>query len=270
MTEYQDFLVEFTPRLLIYLRDPTTQIPQPKYQSDGSVLWVAVLLQPGLAIMITEKKDGSRTITFRFDKEDHVFADSEDPKMECIIAALLAEIKTKSPFYEPPAKNNGGLVGCRTYNEILEDLTEEYLKTTKLYAKGENKEEAKKRNWTHYKERLFQIIRDSAKIDPVRIQENKRIYGVTYDGETLEKKHVQIYLQFIEERGHPTILKWNDELIYCIDPRLKEVAETAIKAFRCRMKLPEKYGSPIQNFLSGYARFSLVRSQQAGNKTDVG
>jgi len=268
MTEYQDFLIEFTPRLITYLRDPSTQIPQPKYQPDGSVLWVAVLLQPGLAITITEKKDGAKTISFRFDKEDHVFTDGDDPKMECIIAALLAEIKARAPFYEPPVKNDGGLIGCRTYKEIFDDLAEEYLKTTKLYQKNENKEEAKKRNWTHYKEWLFQIIKDSVKIDPVRTQENKHIYGITYDGDTLEKKHIQIYLQFIEEKGRPTILKWNDESIQCIDPRLKEVAETAIKAFRCRMKLPQKYGITIQNFLSGYARFSLANNQQESNKTD--
>jgi len=267
MTEYQDFLIEFTPRLITYLRDPMTQIPQPKYQSDGSVLWVAILLQPGLAIMITEKRDGSQTISFRYDKEDHVFTNSEDPKMECIIAALLSEIKARSPFYEPPVKNDGVLVGCRTYKEIFDDLTEEFLKTTKLYVKDESKEEAKKRNWTQYKERLFQIIKDSVKIDPVRKQENKFIYGITYDGDTLDKKHIQIYLQFTEEKGKPTIIKWNDELIHCADPRLKEVADTAIKAFRCRMKLPEKFGFPIQNFLSGYARFSLVRSQQTDNQS---
>jgi len=270
MTEYQDFLTEYTPRLLVCINDPATKIPVPKCLPDGSVFWLATLPSV-LGIGITEKKDGSQTISFKCVGGDHTFNSDDDPKMSCIMAVLLSVIKTKAPFLEPPpAGKESNLVGYRTYKEIFDDLAEEYLKTSDEYVKSgkpmskeDLKKEAQKRNWTHYKDRLFQIIKDSSKIDPVRTAgEDKRTYGVTYEGETVGKNRIQIYLQFIEEKGRPPILKWNDEVIVCVDPRLKEMAETAIKAFRCRMKLPEKYGVPIQNFLSKYVQFTIARQRQ--------
>jgi len=270
MTEYQDFLTEYTPRLCVFLNDPETKIPAPKCGPDGSAFWSATLPSV-LAMGITEKKSGLQTFTFKYTGGDHTFTNDDDPKMGCIIAGLLSVIKTKAPFLEPsPASKENGLIGCRTYKDIFDDLTEEYLKTSDEYIKAAKpiskedlKKKAKEMNWTHYKDRLFQIIKDSSKIDPVRTAgENKRTYGVTYDGETIGNKHIQIYLQFIEEKGQPPVFKWNDEVIICIDPRLKEMAETAIKAFRCRMKLAEKYGVPIQNALSKYIQFTLARQRQ--------
>jgi len=269
MAEYQDFLTEYTPRLLVYINDPETKIPAPKCGPDGSVFWSATLPSV-LAMGITEKKNGLQTFSFKYAGGDHSFTNDDDPKMGCIIAVLLSAIKAKAPFLEPsPAAKENRLIGCRTYKDIFDDLTEEYLKTSDEYIKAEKpiskedlKKEARKTNWTHYRDRLFQIIKDSSKIDPVRAAgENKRTYGVTYDSETIGKKRIQIYLQFIEEKGQPPIFKWNDEIIVCIDPRLKEMAETAIKAFRCRMKLPEKYGVPIQNALSKYIQFTLARQR---------
>jgi len=219
-----------------------------------------------------------QTFSFKYAGGDHTFSSDDDPKMGCIIAVLLSVIKTKAPFLEPSsAKKEGKLIGCRTYKEIFDDLIEEYLKTTDEYIKAEKpiskedlKKAAQKRNWTYYKDRLFQIIKNSSKINPVRTAgEDKYTYGVTYEGETIGKKHIQIYLQLIEEKGQPPILKWNDELIVCVDPRLREVADTAIKAFRCRMKLPEKYGVPIQNALSKYIQFTLARQRQSASQTNT-
>jgi len=271
MAEYPDFLTEYTPRLIVYINDPETKIPEPKCGPDGSVFWSATLPSV-LAMGITEKKNGLHTFSFKYTGGNHTFNSDDDPKIGHIIAVLLSAIKTKAPFLEPsPVNKENTLIGCRTYKDIFDDLIEEYLKTSDEYIKAvkpiskeDLKKEAKKRNWTHYKDRLFQIIKDSSKIDPVRAAgENKRTYGVTYDRETIGKKRIQIYLQFIEEKGQPPILKWNDEVIVCIDPRLKEMAETAIKAFQCRMKLPEKYGVPIQNALSKYVQFTLARQRQA-------
>jgi len=270
MTEYQDFLTEYTPRLLVFINDPATKFPPPKCTPDGNVFWAAAI-PSALAMGITEKKGGLQTISFKYIGGDYSFSNSDDPKMSCIIAVLLSVIKTKAPFLEPSAANKeGGLVGYRTYKDIFDDLAEEYLKTTEEYIKAgkpvsneDIKKAAQKRNWTHYKDRLFQIIKDSSKIDPVRTAgEDKCTYGVTYDGETIGKKRIQIYLQFIEEKGRPPIIKWDDDSIVCIDPRLREVADTAIKAFRCRMKLPEKFGVPIQNALSKYIQFTLARQRQ--------
>ena len=270
MTEYQDFLTEFTPRLLVCINDPATVIPPPKYSSDGAVLWTAAIPSV-LAIGIMEKKNGAQSISFKYAGGDYSFSNDEDPKMGCIIAVLLSVIKTKAPFLEPTAPSGkNGDAGYRTYKDIFDDLAEEYLKTTDEYvnaekpiSKEEIKKAAQKRNWTNYKDRLFQIIKDSSKIDPVRTAgEDKHTYGVTYERDTIGKKHVQIYLQFTEERGHPPTIKWNDEVIVCVDPRLREVAETAIKAFRCRMKLPEKFGLPIQNALSKYVQFTIARQRQ--------
>ncbi|GBU27292.1 hypothetical protein R84B8_00821 [Treponema sp. R8-4-B8] len=264
MTEYQDFLTEYTPRLVAFINDPATKITPPKYTPEGNVFWAAAI-QSALAMGITEKKNGSQTISFMYVGGDYSFSSDDDPKMGCIIAVLLSVIKTKAPFLEPsPA-------GYRTYKDIFDDLTEEYIKTTDEYikdgkplSKEDIKKAVKKENWTHYEDRLFQIIRDSSKIDPVRTAgEDKCTYGVTYDGETIGKKHIQIYLQLIEEKGRPTIIKWNDDTVVCVDPRLREVAETAIKAFRCRMKLPEKFGIPIQNALSKYVQFTIARQRQS-------
>jgi len=268
MTDYQDFLTEYTPRLLVCINDPAAKIPPPKVMPDGNVFW-AVAIPSALAIGITEKKNNLQTISFKYVGGDYSFSNEDDPKMSCIIAVLLSVIKSKAPFLEPSAKE-GGSAGYRTYKDIFDDMTEEFLKTTEEYIKDGNplskeeiKKAAQKRNWINYKDRLFQIIKESSKINPVRTAgEDKCTYGVTYEGDTIGKKRIQIYLQFIEEKGHPSIIKWNEESIICVDPRLREVAETAIKAFRCRMKLPEKFGVPIQNALSKYVQFTIARQRQ--------
>jgi len=270
MTEYQEFLTEFTPRLLVFVNDPATIFLPPKCTSDGTVLWTAAIPSV-LAMGITEKKNGSQIISFKYVGGDYTFSNDDDPKMSCIIAVLLSVIKTKSPFLEPSAAGKeSGSAGYRSYKDIFDDLAEEYLKTTPEYINAEKpvskediKKEAQKRNWTHYKERIFQIIKESSKIDPVRTAgEDKCTYGVTYERDTIGKKRIQIYLQFIEEKGRTPTIKWNDEVIVCVDPRLREVAETAIKAFRCRMKLPEKFGLPIQNALAKYVQFTIARQRQ--------
>jgi len=277
MTDYHDFLTEYTPRLIVCINDPAAKIPPPKCMPDGSVFWAAAI-PTALAIGITEKKNDLQTISFKFVGGDYTFSSEDDPKMGCIIALLLSVIKTRAPFLEPPAvSKEGGLVGYRKYKEIFDDLTEEFLKTTeenikdgKPLSKEEIKKEAQKRDWTDYKDRLFQLIKESSKINPVRTAgEDKCTYGVTYEGESVDKKHIQIYLQFIEEKGKPPIIKWNDESIICVDPRLKEVAETAIKAFRCRMKLPDKFGVPIQNALSKYVQFTIARQRKAAEQTNA-
>jgi hypothetical protein len=277
MTDYQDFLTEYTPRLLVCINDPAAKIPPPKCMPDGNVFW-AVAIPSALAIGITEKKNNLQTISFKYIGGDYSFSSEDDPKMSCIIAVILSVIKTKAPFLEPSAANReDGLVGARTYKDIFDDLTEEYLKTTDEFIKAEKpmtkeeiKKEAQKRNWTNYKDRLFQIIKESSKIDPVRTAgEDKCTYGVTYERDTIGRKRIQIYLQFIEEKGQPPIIKWNDESIVCVDPRLREVAETAIKAFRCRMKLPEKFGVPIQNALAKYVQFTIARQRQTAGQANA-
>jgi hypothetical protein len=277
MTGYQDFLTEYTPRLLAYINDPATKIPPPKCMPDGTVFWAAAI-PSALAIGITEKKNGLQTISFKYAGGDYSFSGDDDPKMGCIIAVLLSVIKTKAPFLEPTAVNKeGGFVNYRTYKDIFDDLTEEFLKTTDEYikdgkpvSKEEIKKAAQKRNWTDYEDRLFQIIKDSSKIDPVRTAgEDKCTYGVTYERDTIGKKRIQIYLQFIEEKGRPPTIKWNDDIIVCVDPRLREVADTAIKAFRCRMKLPEKFGVPIQNALSKYVQFTIARQRQTSEQENA-
>jgi len=263
MTGYQDFLTEYTPRLVAFINDTSAIITPPKCTPDGNVFWAAAI-PSALAMGITEKKNGSQTISFKYIGGDYSFSSDDDPKMGCIIAVLLSVIKTKAPFLEPTA------AGFRTYKNIFDDLTEEFIKTTDEYikdgkplSKEDLKKAAQKRNWTHYEDRIFQIIKESSKIDPVRTAgEDKCSYGVTYEGETVGKKRVQIYLQFIEEKGRPPSIKWNDDTVICVDPRLREVAETAIKAFRCRMKLPEKFGIPIQNALAKYVQFTIARQRQ--------
>jgi len=270
MAEYQEILTEYSPRLLVFINDSATKIPAPKYTPEGNVFWAAAIPSV-LAMGITEKKSGFQTISFKYVGGNYTFSGDDDPKMSSIIALLLSVIKTKAPFLEPPAASKeGGLVSYRTYKDILNDLIEEYFKTTEEYIKGGKplpKEEfnkaAQKWNWTNYKERLSQIIKDSSKIDPLRTAgEEKCTYGVTYEKDTIGKKRIQIYLQLIEEKGRPPVIKWNDDVIVCVDPRLKEAAETAIKAFRCRMKLPEKFGVPIQNALSKYVQFTIARQRQ--------
>jgi hypothetical protein len=275
MPEYQEFLTEYYPRLLVFINDPATKIPAPKYTPEGSVFWAAVI-PSALAIGITEKKNGLQTISFKYTGGDYSFSNDDDPKMGCMIEMLLSVIKTKAPFLEPPAEDKkGGLISYRKYKDIFDDLTEEYLKTTDEYIKGgkpiskeEIKKAAQKWSWTNYKDRLFQIIKDSSKIDPVRTAgEEKCTYGVSYERDTIGKKRIQIYLQFIEEKGRPPVIKWNDDVIVCVDPRLRETADTAIKAFRCRMKLPKKFGVPIQNALSKYVQFVIARQRQTAEQT---
>jgi len=271
MTEYQEILTEYSPRLLVFINDPATKIPAPKYTPDGNVFWAAAIPSV-LAIGITEKKNGLQTISFKYVGGDYTFSNDDDPKMGGIINMLLSVIKTNAPFLEtqPSAKKEGGLVSYRTYKDIFNDLIEEYLKTTdefikkgKPISKEEIKKASQKWNWTNYKDCLFQIIKDSSKIDPIRTAgEDKCTYGVTYEKETIGKRRIQIYLQLIEEKGQPPIIKWSDNVIVCVDPRLRDAAETAIKAFQCRMKLPEKFGVPIQNALSKYVQFTLARQRQ--------
>jgi len=141
--------------------------------------------------------------------------------------------------------------------------TDEYIKTGKPLSKEEFNKAAQKWNWTNYKDRLSQIINDSSKIDPFRATEDKCTYGVNYEKESIGKKRIQIYLQITEERGKPPVIKWNDDVIVCVDPRLKDAAETAIRAFQCRMKLPDKFGVPIQNALSKYVQFTIARQRKA-------
>jgi hypothetical protein len=271
MAEYQEILTEYSPRLLVFINDSATKIQAPKYTPEGNVFWAAAIPSV-LALGITERKSGLQTISFKYTGGDYTFSNNDDPKMGSIIAMLLSVIKTKAPFLEPPAENKeGGLIRYRTYKDIFNDLTEEYLKTTEEFIKAGkeiSKEElqkaAQKWNWTNYKDRLSQIINDSSKIDPVRTAgEDKCTYGVTFEKETIGKKRIQIYLQLIEERGKPPVIKWNDDVIVCVDPRLKEAAETAIKAFQCRMKLPDKFGVPIQNALSKYVQFTIARQRSA-------
>ncbi|WP_461247748.1 hypothetical protein [Treponema sp. R6D11] len=269
MAEYQEILTEYSPRLLVFINDPAIKIPAPKYTPDGNIFWAAAISSV-LAIGITEKKNGLQTISFKYLGGDYTFSSDDDPKMDSIISTILSVIKSKAPFLEPSAaKKEGGLVSYRTYKDIFDDLTEEYLKTTDEFIKGgkpiskeEIKKAAQKWNWTNYKDRLSQIIKDSSKIDPIRTAgEDKCTYGVNYEKDTIGKKRIQIYLQLIEEKGQPSIIKWNNDIIVCIDPRLKDAADTAIKAFRCRMKLPDKFGVPIQNALSKYVQFTIARQR---------
>jgi len=275
MAEYQEILTEYSPRLIVFINDTEAKIPAPKYTPEGDVFWAAAI-QSVLAMGITEKKSGLQTISFKYTGGDFTFSGDDDPKMSSIISLLLSVIKTKAPFLEPPAASKeGGLVSYRTYKDIFDDLIEEYLKTTDEYIKGgkpltkeEFKKASKKWNWTNYKDRLSQIITNSSKIDPLRTAgEDKCTYGVTYERETIGKKRIQIYLQLIEEKGKPPLIKWNDDVIICVDPRLKEAADTAIKAFRCRMKLPEKFGVPIQNALSKYVQFTIARQRKVNLTT---
>jgi len=271
MAEYHEILTEYSPRLLVFINDSATKIPAPKYTPEGNVFWAAAIPSV-LAMGITEKKNALQTISLKYTGGDYTFSNEDDPKMGSIIAMLLSVIKTKAPFLEPPPENNGsGLIGYRTYKDIFNDLTEEYLKTTDEYiragkpiSKEELQKAAQKWNWTNYKDRLSQIINDSSKIDPLRTAgEDKCTYGVTFEKETIGKKRIQIYLQIIEEKGKPPIIKWNDDVIICVDPRLKDAAETAIKAFQCRMKLPDKFGVPIQNALSKYVQFTIARQRSS-------
>jgi hypothetical protein len=259
MTDY-DFLNQFLPRLQIFVKE--AEIPTPKTQSDGSVLWLAAY--KGVTAIKILEKGGSQTMTLRYDNEWHDIVDNGDPKIGYIISPLLLEIKQLAPFVEPPQK--GGLVGCRSYREIFDDLSEEYLKLKK-YSKPEALELAKKLNWSHYKGYLAELIRGTSKIDPVRTEEGRRIYGVTY-------KH--LYIKIIEEKGRPPTLKWNDDTIICQDPRLREMADEAIKAFKakCLLMSKENY-SAFHNLLAAYVRIRgkvprpNVKNQQVGNRRPV-
>ena len=148
MTEYHDILTEYSPRLLVYINDTATKIPAPKYTPDGNVFWAAAIPSV-LAVGITEKKNGLQTISFKYVGGDYTFSNDDDPKIGSLITMLLSVIKTKAPFLEPqpsakregsplvpPAENNeSGLFNYRTYKDIFNDLTEEYLKTTDEYIK---------------------------------------------------------------------------------------------------------------------------------------
>jgi hypothetical protein len=250
MTDY-DFLNIFLPRLQIYVKE--AEITTPKIQPDGSVLWLAVY-KAVLAIKILEK-GSSQTMSLRYDNAWHDIVDNGDPKIGYIISPLLLEIKQLAPFIEPPQK--GGLIGCRSYKEIFDDLSEEYLKLRK-YSKAEANELAKKLNWSHYKGYLAELIKIASKIDPVRTEEGRHIYGVMYE---------HLYIKIIEEKGRPAILKWNDDIIECQDPRLKEMTDEALKAFKARcLPMSKENHNAFHNFIAGYVR---VRGPAVQNQEDT-
>jgi hypothetical protein len=225
-------------------------------QPDGSVLWHA-LYQGVLAIRITEKGN-TQTMALRNDNAWHEIVDNGDPKIGYIISPLLSEMKQRAPFIEPNAKE--GLIGCRTYREILDDLSEEYLKLRK-YPKPEAREMAKRLNWTHYKGYLPELIKGVSKIDPVRTQGNKHTYGMSYE---------HLYIRIIEEKGRPAILKWNDDAIVCQDPRLKEVANEVLNAFKARcLSMSKENQDAFHNFISGYIQVSTAISRAAANDQEA-
>ncbi|MDR2701170.1 MAG: hypothetical protein LBB72_01905 [Spirochaetaceae bacterium] len=259
MADY-DSLNQFLPRLQVYVRG--ADITRPATQPDGSVVWCA-LYKGILAIKITEKGN-SQTMSLRFNGEWHNIVDNGDPKIGYIISPLLSEIKELSPFAEPVPKD--GLIGCRSYKEIFDDLSEEILKLKKY---SQAKELAKKLKWSHYMKMLTWLINGASKIDPKRTQGNKHTYGAS---------HGHLYIQVIEEQGNPTILKWNDDNIVCQDPRLKEVADDVLKAFKARCRsMDEENERAFNNFIAAYLRASrdqqppakdqpVVNSQPAGER----
>jgi hypothetical protein len=251
MADY-DFLNQFLPRLQIYVKE--AEIPTPKIQSDGSILWLAAY-KALIAVKILEK--GSlQTMSMRYDNTWHDIVDNGDPKICYIISPLLSEIKRLAPFVEPAQKE--GPVGCRSYKEIFDDLSEEYLKLRK-YSKAEAEELAKKLSWSHYKGYLIELIKGASTIDPVRTEEGRHIYGVTYE---------HLYIKVIEEKGRPAIFKWNDDIIVCQDPRLQEMADEALRAFkaRCLPMSKENYNA-FHNFIAAYVRIrgQTAQSQPAAN-----
>jgi hypothetical protein len=250
MTDY-DFLNQFLPRLQIYIRE--AEILSPKIQPDESVLWLAVY-KAVLAIKISEKGN-LQTMSLRYDNAWHDIVDNGDPKIGYIISPLLSEMKQLAPFIEPPQK--GVPIGGRNYKEIFNNLSEEYLKLQR-YSKIEATELSKKLNWSHYKGYLADLIKGESKIDPVRSEEGKHIYGVMYE---------HLYIKLTEEKGRPTILKWNDDIIECQDPRLKEMADEALKAFKARcLPMSKENDNAFHNFIAGYVR---VRGPDAQNQPDA-
>ena len=284
MTGYLDFITEFVHRFFAVLGDPELKLSMPQYKAEG-VQWVAVI-PPSMAITIVEKKDGATAMSLMYregaEKKEHKFLSTEHKKLEHLIGAVLTRLKEISPFME--VKEVGKSVSCRSYKDIFNDLAEEYIKTTPEFKDkvasflndqrklGELKDYLKKtaraKTWTDFKSRLFQIIRDSKKIDPIRkTGENggSTTYGVTYDGDTIDKKHVQIYIKFIEKPGADVVMQWGEDSIVCHDPRLREMAEAAMTAFKCRVKLPEQYALPLSNFISAYCRQRQLTQNAAAN-----
>jgi len=272
MKGFEEYLVQFLPRLNAMLSNPAITAFVPKNMPDG-VRW-CVTIPPSMAMTILEGKNDLRTLTLNYvegnAKVENVLQSGDIPQLGYIIEALLTKIKDMSPFMEP--RGQDGVVSCRTYKDIIGDLCEEYVKTTKEFkdvidavSKDPTKAAAAKdilkrmtnaKGWTSLKERLFQIIRDS-RVDPIRKSGDGGdtiTYGMSYEGETPSKKQVKIYLKFIEKRGCPTVMQWGEEKIVCHDPRLKEMAAAALTAFKCRIDLPKLEADKISNFLAAYFR----------------
>jgi hypothetical protein len=251
-------LIDFIPRLLVFLYE-CDDFPAPQMQRDGSVFWHAVY-QKKIAMRVIERGD-SLTIFLKFggDWIEPKYGD-DGPKIQCLIAPLLSKIKAKAVFFEPPKQ--GGLISCRSYKEILEDLAGEYLKTQNL-----SKEEIKKRieelTYLNYKDRIADLIMKSPSVDPTRVQVDKtknidrHIYGVTYE------HFDNLYIKLIEDKARPVELQWNGESIICIDPRLKEVADAALRAFHLRMSLSQDNRDLIHNFIAEYVRIRTAINQKA-------
>jgi hypothetical protein len=255
-------LIDFIPRLLVFLKE-CDDFPAPQIQHDGSVFWYAIYKKK-IAMRIVEK-GASQAIFFKFgaDWVEPKYGD-DGQKIQYMIAPLLSKIKAKAIFFEPPKQ--GGLVSCRSYKEILDDLAGEYLKT-----QGLSKDEVKKRvgelTYLNYKDRISDLIVKSPSIDPSRVQVDKnknidrRIYGITYE------HFDNLYIKLIEDKVRPVELQWNGESIICIDPRLKEIADAALKAFHLRMSLSQDNRDLIHNFIAEYVRIRTVVNKQAAAET---
>jgi hypothetical protein len=254
-------LIDFIPRLLVFLNE-CDDFPAPQMQHDGSVYWHAIY-KKRIAMRIVEKA-ASMAIFFKFGSDwlEPKYGD-DGPKIQSMITPLLSKVKAKAVYYEPPKQ--GGLVGCRSYKEILSDLAEQFLKT-----KGLSKEEIKKRvselTYLNYKDRIADLIMKSPSVDPARVQVDKNknidrhIYGVTYE------HFDNLYIKLIEDKIHPAELQWSGESIICIDPRLKEVADAALRAFHLRMSLAKDNRDLIHNFIAEYVRIRTTISKQAAEE----
>jgi hypothetical protein len=252
-------LIDFIPRLLVFLKE-CDDFPAPQIQRDGSVFWHAVYKKK-IAMRIVEKGE-SLAIFFKFGAEWlEPKYDDDGPKIQSMITPLLTKIKAKAIFFEPP-KKQGVLVGCRSYKEILDDLAGEYLKT-----QGMTKDEIKKRigelSYINYRDRIADLIMKSPSVDPSRVQVDKvknidrHIYGVTYE------HFDNLYIKLVEDKVQPAELQWNGESIICVDPRLKEVADAALRAFHLRMSLSQNNRDLIHNFIAEYVRIRTAINKQA-------
>jgi hypothetical protein len=251
-------LIDFIPRLLVFLKE-CDDIPAPQMQNDGSVFWHAVY-KKRIAMRVVEK--GAHMAIFFKSGGDWLEPKYGDdgPKIQSMITPLLTKIKAKATFYEPPKQ--GGLVGCRSYKEILNDLAEEFLKT-----QGLTKDEIKKRvgelTYINYRDRIADLIMKSPSVDPSRVQVDKvknidrHIYGITYE------HYDNLYIKLIEDKVRPAELQWNGESIICADPRLKEVADAALRAFHLRMSLAKDNRDLIHNFIAEYVRIRTAINKQA-------